>query len=468
MEEIIVVGAGITGLATSYWLKKEGFNIKILEESNEVGGNIKTERHQNFVFDTGPNSGLETTPLIKQLVDELNLQDEFVYANKASNKRYILRNNVLHPLPMNPKDFITTKLFSSSGKLRILFEPFIGKSKDGYYQSVAEFVRRRLGQEFLDYAINPFVSGVFAGDPENLSVKSAFPKLYRLEEVYGGLFKGMIKGAKERKQRAEKSKQAAAMFSFKNGMSVLTNRLGEVLKEEILLNHRVRKIQKLDDRILVNVIENGTEKIFEANSVLFTIPAHSTAEILQALDGYLYNHLTLIYYPPVLVLNVIYRKDKIGQPLDGFGFLIPEKEKKLFLGAIWNDAIFPNRGDNDFASFTIFVGGARQSKIFDNGLDNIISKVLSEFEQIMKINSKPESIKYRFWEKAIPQYSIGYIEKEKAMDEFERKYKGIFLGGNYRGGISVGDCIKNSKIHFDRLSNFVRNNVFIEYQREIN
>ncbi len=149
-------------------------------------------------------------------------------------------------------------------------------------------------------------------------------------------------------------------------------------------------------------------------------------------------------------------------------FLIPEKEKKLFLGAIWNDAIFPNRGDNDFASFTIFVGGARQSKIFDNGLDNIISKVLSEFEQIMKINSKPESIKYRFWEKAIPQYSIGYIEKEKAMDEFERKYKGIFLGGNYRGGISVGDCIKNSKIHFDRLSNFVRNNVFIEYQREIN
>lgn len=468
MEEIVIIGAGITGLSTAYWLKKDGFKVKILEASNQVGGNIKTEKHQNFVFDTGPNSGLETTPLIKQIVDELNLQDEFVYANKESNKRYILRDNVLHPLPMNPKDFITTKLFSTSGKFRVLLEPFIGKSKDGYYQSVAEFVRRRLGQEFLDYAINPFVSGVFAGDPENLSVKSAFPKLYRLEEVYGGLFKGMIKGAKERKQRAEKSKQSAAMFSFRNGMSVLTNRLGEFLKDEILLNHQLTKVQKVDDRILINAIEDGNEKVFETKSVLFTIPAYSTAEILRELDGYLHNHLITIYYPPVLVLNVIYRKDKIGQPLDGFGFLIPEKEKKSFLGAIWNDSIFPNRGDQDFASFTIFVGGARQAKIFENDLNELINQVLSEFEQIMKITIKPESIKYKFWEKAIPQYSLGYIEKENAINQFEKNNKGIFLGGNYRGGISVGDCIKNSKIHFERLANFVRNDLFIQYEREIN
>lgn len=468
MEEIIIVGAGITGLTTAYWLKKEGFKVKILEAKDEVGGNIKTEHHYNFIFDTGPNSGLETTPLIRQLVDELNLQEEYIYANKEANKRYILRDNVLQPLPMNPKDFVSTKLFSTKAKFRILMEPFIGKSKDGYYQSVAEFVRRRLGQEFLDYAINPFVSGVFAGDPENLSVKSAFPKLYRLEEVYGGLFKGMLKGAKERKQRAEKSKQSAAMFSFKNGMSVLTNRLSEYLKDDILLNHKVININKLEDKFVVIALNSGIEKNFETQSILLTIPALETAELLRDYDGYLFNHLSSIYYPPVLVINAIYRKEKIGQALDGFGFLIPEKEKKSFLGAIWNDAIFPNRGDKDFASFTIFVGGARQEKIFDLGIDKVLSQVLSEFEMIMRIDSKPGSIKYRLWEKAIPQYPIGYIEKENAMNEFERRNKGIFLGGNYRGGISVGDCIKNSKIHFDRLANFVRNNLFIEYIKEIN
>ncbi len=468
MEEIIIVGAGITGLTTAYWLKKSGFNVKVLESNDEVGGNIKTQKHFNFIFDTGPNSGLETTPLIKQLVDELNLQEEFVYANKQASKRYILKNSVLHPLPMNPKDFITTKLFSSKAKIRILMEPFIGKSKDGYYQSVAEFVRRRLGQEFLDYAINPFVSGVFAGDPENLSVKSAFPKLYRLEEVYGGLFKGMIKGAKERKKRAEKSKQSAAMFSFKNGMSVFTKKLCDVLGSDVLLNHRVEEIKKDNQNYVVVTNVNGEKKEIKTQSVFITTPAYVAAEILKNMDGYLFNQLSTIYYPPVLVLNVIYRKDKIGQVLDGFGFLIPEKEKKSFLGAIWNDSIFPNRGDENFASFTIFVGGARQSKIFENDLNEVINQVLSEFEQIMKIQSQPESIKYKFWEKAIPQYSIGYVEKEFAINTFEQRNRGIFLGGNYRGGISIGDCIKNSEIHFERLSNFVRNNLFIEYRREIN
>jgi len=468
MEEIVIVGAGITGLTTAYWLKKEGFKVKIIEVGDEVGGNIKTIKHKGFIFDTGPNSGLETTPLISQLVQELSLQNEFIYADKSANKRYILRNNVLHPLPMNPKDFLSTKLFSTKAKFRVMMEPFIGKSKDGYYQSLAEFVRRRLGQEFLDYAINPFVSGVFAGDSENLSVKSAFPKLYRLEEVYGGLFKGMIKGAKERKQRAEKSKQSAAMFSFKSGMSVLPNKLAEYLKDEILLNHTLKEIQKNENGYLIKVKNMSDIKSIEAKSVLLTIPAYTIADIIKNFDGYLFNQLSTIYYPPVLVLNVIYEKNKIGQPLDGFGFLIPEKEKKSFLGAIWNSAIFPNRGDDKFASFTIFVGGARQYKLFEMEFEKLIEIVLDEFNKIMKIESEPESIEYRFWEKAIPQYSIGYIEKEIAMNEFERKFPGIFLGGNYRGGISVGDCIKNSKIHFERISNFVRNNLITEFEREIN
>ncbi len=468
MEEVVIIGAGITGLTTAYWLKREGFKVKILEAKDEVGGNIKTIKHKDFIFDTGPNSGLETTPLISQIVQELKLQDEFIYADKSANKRYILRNNILHPLPMNPKDFLSTKLFSNKAKLRVMLEPFIGKSKDGYFQSLAEFVRRRLGQEFLDYAINPFVSGVFAGDPENLSVKSAFPKLYRLEEVYGGLFKGMIKGAKERKNRAEKSKQSAAMFSFKNGMSVLTKKLADYLKDDILLNHSTKRILKNENDFSILVDYDERQKTIQTKSILFTIPAYTTAEILKDFDGYLFNQLSTIYYPPVLVLNVIYDKNKIGQPLDGFGFLIPEKENKSFLGAIWNSAIFPNRGNDSLASFTIFIGGARQYKIFELGFDKIIEMVLNEFEEIMKIENKPESIMYRFWEKAIPQYSIGYIEKENAMKEFERKHKGIFLGGNYRGGISVGDCIKNSKIHFERISNFVRNNLFTEFEREIN
>lgn len=468
MEDIVIVGAGITGLSTAYWLKKAGIKFKLIESKGEVGGNIKTEKNLDFIFDTGPNSGLETTPLIKQLVDELKLNGEFIYANPSANKRYILKDGILHQLPMSPQLFFTTKLFSWKGKLRVMMEPFVGGSKDGYYQSLGEFVRRRLGEEFLDYVINPFVSGVFAGDPDDLSVKSAFPKLYRLEEVYGGLFKGMIKGAKERKKRAEKSKQEAKMFSFVSGMSVLPNSLSKFLNEELLLNSTVTEIVKSNDIYQVYFrSDSGLQKI-ETKTILLTIPANSTAELIKKLDPELFNHLSTIYYPPVLVINVIYDRNKIFQELDGFGFLIPAKEKKTFLGAIWNSSIFPNRGDEKFASFTIFVGGARKENLFENGVENLIPKVLSEFKEIMKIEGNAESIKYRFWKKAIPQYNLGYIEKEVAMEKFERNNLGIFLGGNYRGGISVGDCIKNSKIHSERILTFIHSGKYIEYQRELN
>src|SRR5690606_10666774 len=181
-KKIVILGAGITGLTTAYLLNKEGFDVTVLEKKNEVGGSMESVWIDGCLFDRGPNSGLETTPLLAKLVDELNLKDELLYGSREANKRYILRGSKLHPLPMSPMAFFKTDLFSLKAKLRIFAEPFVGRSKDGYYQSIAEFVTRRLGGEFLDYVINPFVAGVYAGDPKQLSVKSAFPKLYALEE----------------------------------------------------------------------------------------------------------------------------------------------------------------------------------------------------------------------------------------------------------------------------------------------
>ncbi|MCZ7615365.1 MAG: protoporphyrinogen oxidase [Ignavibacteriaceae bacterium] len=212
-KKIVIIGAGISGLTTAYLLFKEGYDVIVLEQKDKVGGSIETVSADGFLFDRGPNSGLETTPLIQQLVKDLNLEDQFVYANREGNKRYILRNGQLHALPMSPPAFFKTELFSGKAKLRLFAEPFIGRSKDGYYQSIAEFVTRRLGKEFLDYAINPFVAGVYAGRPEDLSVKSAFPKLYALEEEYGGLIMGTIKSIRKRKKK-QRSFQAKCKNVF--------------------------------------------------------------------------------------------------------------------------------------------------------------------------------------------------------------------------------------------------------------
>ena len=449
-KKIVIIGAGITGLATAHWLKKDGYNVTIIESNSEVGGSMVTEKENGYLIDFGPNSGLETSPSIKTLVEDLNLKDQFIYGSKTGNKRYILRGNKLHVLPTNLKDFISTKLFSTKAKLRLALEPFIGKSEDGYNQSISEFVSRRLGQEFLDYAINPFVAGVFAGDPDKLSVKSAFPKLYRLEEIYGGLIKGTIKGARERKKSGEKSKQDAAMFSFKDGMVTLPKALHSEFGNDVILNANVTSVAKEKNRFKITYEHNNSELTHEADLVISTAPSYITSKIFGDLDSELPNHLNSIYYPPVMVLYLGYDIKDIGQPLDGFGFLIPSKEKKNFLGALWSSVIFDNRAPEGKAAFTLFVGGTRSPELFSDDNSTLINEVIKEFETLMNITGKHEFIKSKFWNNAIPQYNIGYIEHDNYFKKFENENNGIILGGNYVGGISVGDCIKNSEVLFNK------------------
>jgi oxygen-dependent protoporphyrinogen oxidase len=386
------------------------------------------------------------------MIDELNLKDQLVYANKEANKRYILKNNRLHALPMSPTAFLKTRLFSPAAKLRLLAEPFIGRSKDGYYQSISEFVTRRLGKEFLDYAINPFVAGVYAGNPEELSVKSAFPKLYELEEKYGGLIVGTIRSIRERKRRAEKSKQSAKMLSFKDGMQVLPKAIARHLSGKVKFQSDVTSIKKIIGGYQINFTVEGVPQSLNCDKIISTVPAYIASNLFAHFDEKLPKHLNEIYYPPVLVLFLVYKKEFIRRPLDGFGFLIPSKEKKSFLGAIWSSVIFPNRSDDSTAVFTLFAGGARNPEIGSIDKEILIGKVKKEFEEIMKISGEPELQTYKYWSKAIPQYNIGYIEHEKYFDEFEKNNPGLLLSGNYRGGISVGDCIKNAKEVADKVT----------------
>ncbi len=450
-KTVVVIGAGISGLTTAYLLSKKGIDVRIIERKSEVGGSIESVNENGFLYDRGPNSALETTPVIAQLIEELNLQDELLYANKEANKRYILRNNKLHALPMSPPALIKTELFSAKAKLRLMAEPFIGRSNDGYYQSLAEFVKRRLGQEFLDFAINPFVAGVYAGRPEELSVKSAFPKLYALEEKYGGLIIGTIRSIRERKKRAEKSKQTAKMLSFKSGMIALPKAIANYIGNKIFLSAEVLSIDKTNDSYIVSYKQNGIDEAIVCDAVLSTVPAYVASGLFTKFNKKFKTHADAIYYPPVLIYFLAYNKKDIKQPLDGFGFLIPEKENKSFLGALWSSVIFPYRANDDIATFTLFIGGSRNPNFIKESRETLLSRLRKEFEEIMKITGQPIYSSQRFWEKAIPQYNIGYVEHEKFFDEFEKENPGLFISGNFRGGISVGDCIKNAAIVAEKI-----------------
>ncbi len=449
---ITILGAGISGLATAHWLYRDGFDVTVLEAEDRPGGSMVTRKDEGFLVDCGPNSGLDTTPLIRRLVEEVGLENDLIYANDVGGRRYILKRGRLHPLPTGPGAFLKTGLFSAWAKCRLLAEPFIGKSDDGYYQSIADFVRRRLGREFLDYAINPFVSGVFAGDPEKLSVKSAFPKLYRLEEVYGGLIKGMVKGARERKARRETSKQHAKMFSFSGGMQSFPRAISDMLGDRVRYGCEVQGVTRSGNRWRTTIRSGNELNEIESDFVVSATPAHRAASIFKGVDPELAQHLEAIYYPPVKLLSLGYRRSDVGRPLDGFGYLIPEREEKSFLGAIWSSTLFPGRAPKDAVAFTLFVGGARSPGLPDADADELNRTVISEFSHIMSIQVPPIFSMEYMWPRAIPQYTLGYIEHERYFQQFENDHPGLFLSGNYRGGIAVGDCIIQSDLIYRKIS----------------
>lgn len=459
-RSVIIVGGGISGLATAWWLHKAGHDVVVLEREKTVGGTMRTIRDNGWLIETGPNSALETTPLFKTLCSDLHLENKFIYANEKADNRYIVKNGVLHPLPMSPIQFLKSRLWSTTGKLRLLKEPFIGKAN--HEETIAEFVTRRLGKEFLEYAINPFVAGVYAGSPEALSVRAAFPKLYALEEKYGGLIKGQIKGARERKKRAEKAKDRSRLFAFRNGIETLPDALSKALGKNVRTNVQIEKLSVKTmnnvDRSLryeVTGSENGCAFQITADAIIFTVPSYSAAELLQPINQTLSESLSKIFYPPVAEVYLGFREEHIGVSLDGFGFLVPAKEKRKILGTIWSSVLFPDRAPKGFAALTTFVGGSRQPEILDTDDERLIALVRDELHDIMKITGNPVYSRVTRWQRAIPQYNIGHLAIVQQIEQFEAEHPGFFISGNFRGGIAVGDCVINSERVSQKVSDHI-------------
>ncbi|HLP15966.1 MAG TPA: protoporphyrinogen oxidase [Bacteroidota bacterium] len=456
--QVVIIGGGITGLATAWWLKKAGVDVTVLEREQSAGGTMRTVRDNGWLVEIGPNSALETTPLLRTLFDDLGLGAELSYADSAGNNRYIVRGGELHSLPMSPGKFLQTRLWSAAAKVRILKEPFIGRAEEE--ETIAEFVERRLGREMLDYAINPFVAGVYAGSPEHLSVRAAFPKLYALEEKYGGLIKGMIRGARERKKRAEKAKDRARMFSFTGGMQTLPDALARALGDRVLTGVSISTINRNESDGVVSYdlygTRNGENFARRADCVVTAVPAYVASGLVAPMDASLAESLMKIFYPPVVEVFLGVRTQDVGRPLDGFGFLVPAKEERSILGTIWSSCLFPNRAPEGHTALTTFVGGSRQPSMTEKSDEELLSIVTDELSRLMALKGQPVYSRISRWERAIPQYNLGHLHRMDHIDRFERKHAGLFLTGNYRGGISVGDCVISSGKNSERILEYLQ------------
>jgi oxygen-dependent protoporphyrinogen oxidase len=461
-RSVAVIGGGISGLTAAFWLSRSGVDVTVLEAAPHTGGTMRTVETDGWLVETGPNSALETTPLFGQMFDALGITGERAYADASSNKRYVLRAGTLHPIPMSPRAFLSTRLWTPGAKLRLLKEPLVGRGTGE--ESIADFVRRRLGDEFLDYAINPFVAGVFAGNPEQLSVRHAFPKLYALEEKYGGLIKGMIRGARERKQRAETAKDRAKMFSFRRGMQTFPDAIARSLGSRVRTSSPVTRISVDPGRRPSGsgTAESPGEFVLttpsgevRAASVVLATPALAAAALLESLDRDAARVIRGIQYPPVAEVFLGFRRDQIGRELDGFGFLIPAVERRQILGTIWSSALFQGRAPEGHVALTTFVGGSRQPALASRSDDELADLVVSELRDLMGVAGSPVFTRVAKWERAIPQYTMGYQTVVNAIEALERDRPGLFVCSNYRGGIAVGDCVMSGERIAKRITEYL-------------
>src|SRR6266850_1909461 len=452
MNSVAIIGAGITGLTAGFCLQRKGVPVTIYEAGSRAGGVIQSIRKDGYLAETGPNTILETSPKISQLIRDAGLESRKLNPDPNAEARYVVRYKRPIALPGSPLGFFTTNLFSAKAKLAVLREPFVPPRRDGKEESIAEFVQRRLGQEFLDHAIDALVAGVYAGDPYKLSVPQAFPKLAQLEARYGSLIKGQILGARERKKRGEVAKDRAAKFSFDNGLQVLPETLSERLGDAVRLNAAIAGLAQTGRGWLLELRERGEKTSFEHDAVIYAGTAFKLAELKLESEAPLnFSRFAEIRYPPVASVVLGFRREDVAHPCEGFGMLIPKVEGFKILGTIFSSSLFPNRAPKGHLTLTSYIGGERYPDLAMLPAEKLFELTYEDLRVLLGVKGKPTFQHAVFYPRAIPQYNVGYGRYKELMTEIEAKAPGLFLAGHYRDGVSLSDSIVSGCNVADRV-----------------
>lgn len=442
---ISIVGAGISGLATAQAVlaRKPDAEITLFEAGQRVGGKVWTEfSPDGYLCEGGVNGFLDKIPRTLELCKESGLTP--LPADASAQKRYVYSAEQLHKLPEKPPEFLKSRLLSIRGRLRVIYETIAGGT-DLDDETLAQFATRRLGKEAYERLIDPMASGVFAGDASKLSLKSCFPRIHEIETEYGSLIRGLIKLQVKAKREGSKKVPGpgpgGTLTSFEKGMGALTDSLARQLGSRIRTATPVREISRSGHRYQLQ-LDNG--EMVESDVLILAAPAHAQARMLKAMDPALAKLLAEIPYPALSVCCLGYRKQNVGQVLDGFGFLVPSKERRAVLGTIVDSNVFTGRAPEDSVLLRSMIGGARSPELALLPDDSLIDRVRSDLQDILGLKAEPDFVRIFRHERAIPQYIIGHAARLEAIDGHLRRHPGLVLTGNAFKGVSLNDCVVNA------------------------
>ena len=439
---IIVIGGGISGLSLGYLLsQKKEYDVIVSEAQKRAGGKIWTEREAGFIIEGGVNAFLDNRALTLELIKRLALSP--LRSSDSARKRFIYSGGRLHRLPESPPTFLASPLISPLGKIRLFMEVFIPKGKADD-ETLSEFAIRRLGREAYEKLIDPMASGIYAGNPEEMSLKSCFPRIDELEKKYGSLIKALI-SLKRQSKRPVGATPSGVLTSFSGGMNDVVEALSTSLGERLRSSERAVSVERLSSGYVVH-FKDSTK--VEADAVVLAVPSYEAEGILRELDRNLSSLLGEIRYPPVSVVALAYRKDRLPsetlRELNAFGFLVPSREKRKILGVLYDSSIFPNRAPEGYVLLRAMIGGARQPETALLDERKLIEIVEGEIKDIVGIRAEPEFSKVFRHERAIPQYEVGHSRRLSQIEERLSRYRGLYITGNALRGVGFNDCIENS------------------------
>ncbi len=449
--DVIIIGGGISGLSAAYWLQERGRSFRLFEQGRTVGGVMRSERADGYLIEHGPNSLMTNHPDVYRLCEGVGLGTRQVEADVFANRRYLIKAKRLCPLPRSPIDFLRTPVWSGRAKLRLFAEPFIRPNRSDREESVAQFITRRFGRELLDYGFDPFVSGVYAGDPERLSMQSTFSRLVEWERQSGSVIRGALFGGRTRSP-SPGAPLKRKLFSFLDGVGELPQAIGRRLGESLHLESPVTSIRPTANGWVVGAMQAGQAQEYEAQALVLATPAGATAQLLEPFAPQAGGLLQKIPYAPIAVIFLGFRRADIGHPLDGFGCLVPGREGFMLLGSLWSSTIFPGRAPEGMAALTNYLGGARRPAVLDDDDDKLVAAVMTELRPLIGLRGEPQFVRVARWPRAIPQYVIGHAARLAAVESALQKWPTLTLVGNYLRGVSVPDCITQAKQAMDRLA----------------
>lgn len=465
MPRIVIVGAGLSGLCTAFYLVRElektgkDAEILIFESDSVPGGKMRTIRQDGFNLEWGPNGFLTNKPFGMELVKDLGIEGRVVRSSDEARKRYIFSGGALQRLPETPVAFFRSGLLSLKGRARIMWEPFAAGAPETVDESLGDFARRRLGPEALEKLIDPMVTGIYAGDPERMSLRSCFPLIHNLESRYGGLVRGMLCLKRERAKQGVKTKMSAGpggvLVSFDGGVQTLADELASPLSDGLHMNVSVDRVERRGGAYVLGISERGVREELEADVLVVATAAYDALRILSPVDGELTDALSSIPYSPITVAALGYDAATLGNPLDGFGFLIPGAEKRKILGALWDSSVFPNRAPEGKALIRAMVGGVRAPELACLPEEELLALVRRELSDIMGVSAEPVLAKTFFHDRGIPQYLVGHGALLERIDARLADLPGLYLNSNAYRGIALNDCVRESKLAAERIAQAV-------------